>query len=853
MQPAGFTLAAPLLLSLLLLVPLGWLLTRSRLRAVPPGQRRAILTTRSIMVALLALALAEPVLTLRAPSLHIAFAVDHSASLTPEQQGWINDWVQQAVSTLKPDDRWTVLEFGQRTALPGSPDDVIGPERTNLAAAIQSASSILPHTAARHVVLLTDGWETQGHALATEALNDGTSLSYVAAPIAAGPDVALRALEAPSHTRLGEPIDLVLTIDSLEETSGRLRIWLDDRLTGEQDVALGQGATRLSVAPIGRAPGFHTIRAEIALDGDPRPDNNVALATTVVTEPGRVLVVEERAGEGAEIANLLEDAGIAVTSKPTAEIPTSPAWLREYDAVVLANVPATSLSLDQQRTLQLNVQELGRGLVAAGGLRSFAPGGYEGALLEEMLPVSSAPPVRRRQGSVALVLVVDKSGSMDLYRTDVSKIAMAREAAIQATELLQADDVLGVLAFDSRNQWVVPVTRMKTADDLRQAQARIAAIQADGGTSIYPALEAAYDAIKDVDARLKHIVLLTDGQSFNADYSGLIQRMRPHQVTLSSVAIGSDSDTRLLTLLANIGEGRYYFTERSAEIPRIASKEANILTRDAIVEGQITALLAEPSPIMRGISSQLPDLTGYVATTPRSRALTALSTDRGDPLLAHWQYGLGRVVAWTSDIHGTWTDAWLDSSEAARVWAQAVRWSMPEPQRPDLRVSTSVEGQMVTLQAESVRDDGTFGDLLDTRATVVMPDGRAIEARLPQRAPGVYSLTTEAAQPGVYRALFTQTEPDGTTREEIAGFVVSPDVETRFVGVNQTLLNQLAARTGGRQLREPDEVGRLSRATTERDLPLWPWLAGAALAILPLDVALRRLRWPWFRRGPEHR
>jgi hypothetical protein len=174
---------------------------------------------------------------------------------------------------------------------------------------------------------------------------------------------------------------------------------------------------------------------------------------------------------------------------------------------------------------------------------------------------------------------------------------------------------------------------------------------------------------------------------------------------------------------------------------------------------------------------------------------------------------------------------------------------MPEPQRPDLRVTTSVEGQMVTLRTESVRDDGTFADLLDTRATVVMPDGRAIEARLPQQAPGVYSLTTEAAQPGVYRALFTQTDRDGATREEITGFVVPPDVESRFVGVNQALLNQLAGRTAGRQLANPADVGRLlPRATTERTLPLWPWLAGVALALLPLDVALRRLRWPWFRR-----
>jgi hypothetical protein len=347
-------------------------------------------------------------------------------------------------------------------------------------------------------------------------------------------------------------------------------------------------------------------------------------------------------------------------------------------------------------------------------------------------------------------------------------------------------------------------------------------------------------------------VLLTDGQSFNADYAGLIQRMRPRgEITLSTVAIGSDSDTRLLTMLASIGEGRYYFTERSSEIPRIASKEANILTRNATIEGNVNVLMGEPSPIMRSISPELPALQGYVGTTPRPRAVTVLGTDRGDPLLAHWQYGLGRVVAWTSDTRGVWSDAWLDSAEAPRVWSQAVRWSMPEPQRPELKVSAAVDGPWVTLRAESVRDDGTFADLQDTRATVVTPAGDAVEARLPQRGPGIYELRTEAPGPGVYRVLFAQHENGRSVRDEMSGFVVLPNPETRSVGVNHALLDQLASRTGGQALTEPSEIQSLTRNDINRTEPLWPWLAALALIILPLDVAIRRLRWPWFGRSHE--
>lgn len=848
---SGISFAQPLALFLLLLIPILWRVAGPRLRSVPIGQRRSALLTRSLLLVLLITALAEPTLRIRPPALQVVFALDQSSSLGEAQRLWLRDWLDRASAGLRPDDRSAIVSFTREAQL-GAPDPAIAASErdgSNLEAALRAATALLPRAEPRHVVLLTDGWENEGHVQQVESIHDGIAVHYVVPPLPERVDASVRTVEVPSHTRIGEPLDASIVVDSLAETEAVLRVWLDERLVTEQATLLPAGATQLSVMPMLRSAGFHTLRAEINAPGDERAENNAAAANTVTKDAGRVLVLEERTGEGREIAAVLAQSGVSVETQPASSIPTSPNGLRQYDSVVLANVPTTTLALDQLRTLQIYVQDMGRGLLVAGGPRAYGPGGYEGTILDEMLPVSSTPPARRRQGSVALVLVIDKSGSMDLFRSDVSKISMAREAAIQATDLLQVDDTLGVLAFDSRLQWVVPTARLRTPDDLKQAQARISTIQADGGTSIYPALEAAYEAIANVDARLKHIVLLTDGQSFNADYAGLIQRMRPREITLSTVAVGSDADTKLLTILANIGEGRYYFTERSTEIPRIASKEANILTRNATVEGDVAVLSGEPSPVLRGIPSDLPLLGGYVGTTPRLRAVTALGTDRGDPLLAHWQYGLGRVVAWTSDTRGEWSGNWLESNEAARVWTQAIRWSMPEPQRPELRVSTSVEGPWVTLRAESVRDDGTFADLLDTRATVVTPAGDAVEARLPQRAPGSYELRTEAPSPGVYRVLFSQYEDGKVAREEMGGFVVLPAPEARGVGVNTALLEQLAGRTGGRALTRPDEIQTLARASLERTVPLWPWLAGLALALLPLDVAIRRLRWPWFGRG----
>ena len=198
-----------------------------------------------------------------------------------------------------------------------------------------------------------------------------------------------------------------------------------------------------------------------------------------------------------------------------------------------------------------------------------------------------------------------------------SKLAMAREAAIEAAGLLQPQDTLGVIAFDSAFQWVVPPTKLSGPDDVKRVQNLIGTIKPGGGTSILPPLEAAYQAAAKADAPLKHVILLTDGESNDRGYEDLVARMKPDQITLSTLAIGSDADTKLLSNLAHLGGGRYYFTERSTQIPRIASKETQILTRNAVVEGKVAAIVAEPSPILRSISGDLPALSGYVATTPQ--------------------------------------------------------------------------------------------------------------------------------------------------------------------------------------------------------------------------------------------
>jgi Mg-chelatase subunit ChlD/uncharacterized membrane protein len=824
--------------ALVVAVPLVLLVARSRLRHTRLPLRITILATRLAVVGLVALALAQPTLRPAGHGRAVVFAVDVSDSISPDQLAWARAWVTRAQALLPPGSHSSVIEFGLRAQL-GDASSAVPGASTDLAAALRMAGTIVARDKplAPEIVLLTDGWQTSGSP-PLDALHGGMAVSYVPLPLPAeGLMAVVRSLQTPSVARAGDHIDVQLDLQAAEAVDADLRVSVNQTQIASGPIHLEPGDTQLTLPAPVASPGFVSVRADLRAAG-----LTSTLSSALVAKPaGRVLVLEDEPNSADALVNLLTRSGLQVGRKPSSSVPPRADDLRDYDGALLVNTPATSLTLDQQRTLQSFVQDMGRGLVVVGGARSFSPGGYEGSVLDDVLPVSATPPIEPQQGSLALFLVIDRSGSMDIVTgggsggSGATKMAMAREAAIEAAGLLQLQDTLGVIAFDSAYQWVVPPTKLQSPADVQRIQARIATVKSGGGTSILPALQAAFDAATSINAPVKHIVLMTDGESNDHGYEELLSRMASNQVTLSTLAIGSDSDTRLLSTLAHLGGGRYYFTERSTQIPRIASKETSILTRNAVIEGQVAAEVADPSPILRSISGDLPTLSGYVATTRKDRAVTALETERGHPLLAHWQYGLGRVVAWTSDAQQGWASEWAKWPDAGQFWSQAVRWALPAPVQANFQPSVQLgsDGRQVSLAVQALADDGRFADLQDTRATVLSPDGSARELSLPQHGPGLYALDTSISAPGEYRVLFKQG-----SREEVAAFTAPDAAESHSVGLNTTLLDQLATTSGGHPL--PDPTALQPGNGPGPAIDLWPWVLLAALLLLPIDVLLRR-------------
>ena len=171
--------------------------------------------------------------------------------------------------------------------------------------------------------------------------------------------------------------------------------------------------------------------------------------------------------------------------------------------------------------------------------------------------------------SLGIMLVIDKSGSMGGQGV-YSKIEIAKEAAIKALDSLKPKDKIGVIAFDGAAQWVVEFTDIKNKDDIIDS---IGTIRAGGGTSIIPALDEAYLALKDADTKQKHIILLTDGQAESSGYYQLLENINKAGITVSTVAVGQGADEYLLSTIAEEGNGRYYFVDDFSTIPHIFTKE----------------------------------------------------------------------------------------------------------------------------------------------------------------------------------------------------------------------------------------------------------------------------------------
>ena len=286
-----------------------------------------------------------------------------------------------------------------------------------------------------------------------------------------------------------------------------------------------------------------------------------------------------------------------------------------YKSIITCNVSAENLSDGFLNSLDSYVKDMGGGFIAAGGENSFALGGYYKTPLEKVLPVQMELKGKKEIPDMSIVLVIDKSGSMTEGGGGIMKLDLAKEAAARTLESLRPNDQIGVLTFDDTNYWVVPTRK---ADDAEKIRDDIGTIRPGGGTSIIPALQEGYDSIKKTDTKIKHIILLTDGQAERTGYMELVEKLAGDNITVSTVAVGQGSDVQLLQDIAKGANGRFYYTDEFANIPRIFAKETFMAARAYLNNREFVPAIANAHPVLEGAAEEgLPALLGYVAASPK--------------------------------------------------------------------------------------------------------------------------------------------------------------------------------------------------------------------------------------------
>ncbi|MBI5763106.1 MAG: VWA domain-containing protein [Planctomycetes bacterium] len=868
----GIRFNQPWALVLLALPPLVALLSASRLSGIGRARRTAAIIVRCIVIILLAIALAEPESIRKTTDRITLFLVDASQSVPRAVQQQARAFLKEAAKTARPGkDRMGVVTFARGAAieqlptvsLAAAPDSPpLETDATSIESALRLASVLFGPDASRRIVLLTDGNENIGTAdseLSTLAANE-VQVDVVPLRYQHENEVAVDAVSSPTHAKIDEAAELRASIRATRPTRGRLLVYHNDSLLKTGDAAregipvqLGPGANPVRIPIQFRTAGLHRFRVEFAPDdesADALSTNNVGSTATIVDGRAKALLVENSALLSAAdatsndtLVEALKGGGVEVERVDVTEASLDTASLVNTPLIILSNISAMDLSAPTQQSLVSYVRDMAGGLVVIGGDQSFSAGGYGGTVLEDALPVKTDQDKMLMMNS-ALVLVLDRSGSMS-----GDKIEMAKKAAEGTAKLLSSQDYIGVVSFDSFPVWDVPIQKCGNKENVLK---RIRMIQPGGGTDMYPALAQAGQKLASVQAYAKRIIALTDGQSAPGDFLGITKTFLSKGIVTSTVAVGVGADTNLLDSIAKAGKGRFYVANTAKQIPRIFFRETSLVTRTGVYEKAFSPIL-RPLPgdePIAGISpAEIPQLEGHVMTAMKPDATLAIfrrSSAGEDPILAYWQCGLGRSVAFTSGMWQKWGPKWVSWAGFSKLWTQIAIWAARPQSMQDWAITTREENGVVRVTVEADSDRAMNQSPPAMEARVIDPMQRSRSVSLRPTGIGRFEGEFPADGTGDYLVRVAQQQRDGGRSIGILQAVVSVanSAETKQLRSDEARLQEIAQKAGGRvvDLTTPDKLFEPGDVREMRTFqPIWDVFLKWSIVLFLLDVAVRRL------------
>lgn len=833
----------------LILIPVVFALMYSTFKKHKPKSKNdfIIFISRIIIFTLLIGAFGNITLNIKGRNISTVFILDVSESMGDfEESGEL--FINNALKEMPKGNKTAVVIFGDNSKI----DKVLNKQKeykkvndrpivtaTNIQEAIESSLTLFKKGTSKRIVLMTDGEENQGDILKSIPLINEQKIDFKVHKVTAkdGNEVYVDNVKVPDNIAVGEEFSVQIDLESNYQAKAKLILFSGRDKVGEQEVQIQKGKNSFVFKDKQLSGGFKGYRVLVEAEGDTAKVNNEFSAFTNVVDKPTILLINGTRGDSEELEKILGEAGANVKKIAPNSAPMNLNEFLEYKTIILNNVHRDDLNNGFMDNVETYVKEYGGGLVSFGGEDAYALGGYKDTSLETVLPINMDKTGKNEVPGLSLNLVIDKSGSMSAGgEGQVSKLTLAKEAAMKALENLREVDEISIIAFDDKYEVVVPLQK---ASDKNAIKEKISGIQIMGGTSIYPALEAGYNIQMESNAKIKHTILLTDGEDGlpYSSYVDLLAGFNANNVTLSTVAVGQDANGTLLGDLAAVGGGRSYYTDMYTDIPRIFAQEVLLSAGTYIINEEFTPKLLSNHEILAGVKTAdgIPSLLGYIGTSIKEDAIEILSSSHDEPILAARQYGLGRTVSWTSDISGQWSSNYLGWDYGAQLVKNMIFYTIPQ-YGEDGRLSITQEGNEARLEFynDKMSKDAKVKGLYNGE------NGKEGEFELSQTEPGKFEANIPLEDLGFYNFSIREEEEGDVKNNYKGGFSLQYSEEYKFNN-NAEKLDTIVKETKGTFITKPEEVfiGDLEKEYNKINTAT-PLLV-TSIILFMLDIAYRRL------------
>jgi uncharacterized membrane protein len=837
----------------LLLLPLAlgwvfWLAWKTDVQ-ISSWRRWLALICRTVVVVAVLLALAGLQWLRPLEGMNVFFLLDRSESIPSPLQEAARKYVNRIAGEKKKEDKAGVLVFGTDAALETAASEkidlqkilaLVGAERTDIAGAVRLGTAAFPETGQKRLVLISDGNENIGDVMNAllQARQLGVTLDVLPLGAQRGNDVSVQKLVVPNRVKKGQTFEAKIFIQADQAQKATVRLFRNDQELAPQTVELDAGKNLFSFPEKLIEPGFYTYSVQVEAAGDTVPQNNQATSFVTVRGDPRVLVVSSEPDADTTLVAALRSARLEVKVTGATGFPATLGELQSYDAIFISNLAAGDLGRNNMLLLESAVRDFGVGLVCIGGAQTYAAGGYRGTPLEETLPVNMELDSKKVLPSGAVALVMHGMEFMNGNQ-------VARDCAQGVLDALGPQDQIGVVMWDGHDEWFIPMTKIGDGPKRADLGRRLAGMNQGDLPSFQNVMTMAYQGLKESQANLKHMIVFSDGDP-GAPQQKLMDDIIADKITVTTVLIAGHAGPETMQWIANQGHGRFYNVQNAGQLPQIFIKEAAVILKSAIFEEPFQPQLAAGSELVRGIGAkEYPQLLGYVCTSPKPRAEIPLVSDKGDPVLAHWQFGLGRAVAFTSDAKAKWAKSWLGWEKFRQFWVQTAQWSLKRVENADLTTEVSIDKGEGQISVDALDDKGGYRNFLGLQAAVVSPKGERTLVRLDQTGPGHYEARFPTKEVGAY-VLNLMDIKDGQLRGAMAvGASVNYSPEFNATEPNLPLLQKLAESGGGKMMNLAGAAANPflhDRLKTFQPRDLWEWLLKLAIVLFTLDVGVRRIQ-----------